>query len=203
MDPHDAREKRVEQSAMTDSTGVTPVVLATAYAEHYLDALIAWKMDKPEAFFNDDPNWFVDLSIRIRLADAFNLLPPRFSSFFKAVVRLRNKCAHKIDHAIQPNEIQTIEAAWLKSVPDREGAYWRDNYRSMVGESGGLYFLLNRLVRGLHFQYARRADHERLAVLHQRFIDNTKLLVRGSGITDEQIEAWANQDELKPIPADK
>jgi hypothetical protein len=77
--------------------------------ERTLEALIAAKLPRPLKFFD---NHRVTFEMKVDLADAFGLLPASHVGAAKALNNIRNAYAHREDHTITAEELNSLKIKW-------------------------------------------------------------------------------------------
>ncbi len=85
--------------------------------ERTIEALIARKLEKPKKFFD---NHRVTFEMKVDLADALGVLPPSHVSAAKALNNIRNAYAHREDHKLSIEELNSLKIKW---VPIQKKAY--------------------------------------------------------------------------------
>jgi len=85
--------------------------------ERTLEALISKKLAKPKKFFE---NHRVTFEMKVDLADALGVLPPSHVSAAKALNNIRNAYAHREDHKLSVEELNSLKIKW---VPIQKQAY--------------------------------------------------------------------------------
>lgn len=77
--------------------------------ERTIETLIAKNLSKPKKFFD---NHRVTFEMKVDLADAMGVLPPPYVSAAKALNYIRNAYAHREDHAITVEELNSLKIEW-------------------------------------------------------------------------------------------
>ena len=85
--------------------------------ERTLEALIARKLEKPKKLFD---NHRVTFELKVDLADSLGVLPASHVSAAKALNNIRNAYAHREDHRLSIDELNSLKIKW---VPIQKKAY--------------------------------------------------------------------------------
>ena len=85
--------------------------------ERTVEALIARKLEKPKKLFDYHR---ITFEMKVDLADALGVLPPSHVSAAKALNNIRNAYAHREDHKLSIEELNSLKVKW---VPIQKKAY--------------------------------------------------------------------------------
>lgn len=77
--------------------------------ERTIETLIARKLEKPKKFFD---NHRITFEMKVDLADALGVLPPPYVSAAKALNNIRNAYAHREDHRLSIEELNSLKIKW-------------------------------------------------------------------------------------------
>lgn len=77
--------------------------------ERTIEALIAKKLAKPKKLFD---NHRVTFEMKVDLADAMGVLPPAYVGAAKALNGIRNAYAHREDHRVSVEELNSLKIKW-------------------------------------------------------------------------------------------
>jgi len=89
--------------------GISSLLRGHLLIERTIETLIAKNLSKPKKFFD---NHRVTFEMKVDLADAMGVLPPPYVSAAKALNNIRNAYAHREDHTITVEELNSLKIKW-------------------------------------------------------------------------------------------
>lgn len=108
-----ATEDELDQYGMKllvfEAPELSKVLRGHLLIERSLEALIARKLEKPKRLFD---NHRVTFEMKVDLADALGVLPPSHVSAAKALNSIRNAYAHREDHKLSTEELNSLKIKW-------------------------------------------------------------------------------------------
>ena len=108
-----ATHEELDQYGMALLVGEAPelsqILRGHLLIERTLEALIARKLEKPKKLFD---NHRVTFELKVDLADALGVLPPSHVSAAKALNNIRNAYAHRENHKLSVEELNSLKIKW-------------------------------------------------------------------------------------------
>ena len=108
---HDDLDEYVMQMLIYDAPELSVVLRGHLLIERVVEALISQKMKHPNRFFN---NQRISFEMKLDLASALDVLPETHLSAAKALNNIRNSYAHREEHALSIEELNSLKIRWDK-----------------------------------------------------------------------------------------
>jgi hypothetical protein len=108
---HDDLDDYGMQMLIYDTPELSVVLRGYLLIEQVIEALIAQKMKYPDRFFN---NQRVTFEMKVDLASALGVLPETHLGAAKALNNIRNSYAHREDHSLSIDELNSLKIRWDK-----------------------------------------------------------------------------------------
>lgn len=105
------------QMLVWDAPELSVVLRGHLLVERVIETLISNKMKNPDRFFRGHRPSF---EMKVDLASALGVLPDAYCSAAKALSRIRNSYAHREDHSLTFEELNSLKIRWL---PIQKKAY--------------------------------------------------------------------------------
>ncbi len=103
--------------ALDEAPELSKVLRGHLLIERTIETLISRRLEKPRKFFDNHRATF---EMKVDLADALGALPTPYVSAAKALNRIRNAYAHREDHKLSIEELNSLKIKW---VPIQKQAY--------------------------------------------------------------------------------
>ena len=114
---HDELDNYGMQMLVWDAPELSVVLKGHLLIEQVIEALIAQKMKHPDRFFGSQR---VTFEMKTDLASALGVLPDAYLSAAKALNNIRNSYAHREDHQLSVEELNSLKIRWT---PSQKKAY--------------------------------------------------------------------------------
>jgi len=114
---HEELDQYGMETLVFGSPEISSILRGHLLIERTIETLIAKQLSKPKKLFE---NHRVTFEMKVDLADAMGLLPPPYVSAAKALNNIRNSYAHREDHAISAEELNSLKIKWA---PIQKKAY--------------------------------------------------------------------------------
>jgi hypothetical protein len=108
---HDDLDDYGMQMLIYDAPELSVVLRGHLLIEQVIEALIAQKMKYPDRFFN---NQRISFEMKVDLASALGVLPETHLGAAKAMNNIRNSYAHREDHSLSIDELNSLKIRWDK-----------------------------------------------------------------------------------------
>lgn len=95
--------------ALDEAPELSKVLRGHLLIERTIETLISRKLEKPKKFFD---NHRVIFEMKVDLADALGVLPSPYVSAAKALNNIRNGYAHREDHKLSIEELNSLKINW-------------------------------------------------------------------------------------------
>lgn len=95
--------------ALDEAPELSKVLRGHLLIERTIETLISRKLEKPKMLFD---NHRITFEMKVDLADALGVLPSPYVSAAKALNRIRNAYAHREDHKLSIEELNTLKIKW-------------------------------------------------------------------------------------------
>lgn len=105
------------QMLVWDAPELSVVLRGHLLVERVIETLISNKMKSPDRFFRSHRPTF---EMKVDLASALGVLPDTYVSAAKALNTIRNSYAHREDHALTFEELNSLKIQWA---PIQKKAY--------------------------------------------------------------------------------
>lgn len=106
---HDELDRYGMEMLVFGSPEISSILRGHLLIERTIEALIAKNLSKPKKLFD---NHRVTFEMKVDLADAMGVLPPSHVSAAKALNGIRNAYAHREDHKITAEELNSLKIRW-------------------------------------------------------------------------------------------
>lgn len=106
---HDELDRYGMKMLVFGSPEISSILRGHLLIERTIEALIAKNLSKPKKLFD---NHRVTFEMKVDLADAMGVLPPSHVSAAKALNGIRNVYAHREDHKITAEELNSLKIKW-------------------------------------------------------------------------------------------
>ena len=107
---HEELDQYGMQLLVFEAPELSKILRGHLLIERTLEALIANKLEKPKKLF---ANHRVTFEMKVDLADALGVLPPAYVSAAKALNNIRNAFAHREDHKLSIEELNSLKIKWV------------------------------------------------------------------------------------------
>ena len=107
---HDELDEYGMQMLVFDAPELSVVLRGHLLIERVVEALIAQRMKHPDRFFR---NHRVTFEMKADLASALGALPDAHLSAAKALNNIRNAYAHREDHKLSFEELNSLKIQWV------------------------------------------------------------------------------------------
>lgn len=97
------------QMLVSDGPEVSAILRGHLLVERVIEALIVKRLKYPEKFFS---NHRVTFEMKVDLASALGVLPDAHHSAAKALNNIRNAFAHREDHKLNFEELNSLKIGW-------------------------------------------------------------------------------------------
>src|ERR1700741_2551259 len=108
-----ASHEELDQYGMETLVFATPelssVLRGHLLIERTIEALIAKKLARPQKLFDKHR---ITFEMKVDLADAMGALPPAYVGAAKALNGIRNAYAHREDHKVSVEELNSLKIKW-------------------------------------------------------------------------------------------
>lgn len=108
---HDELDEYGMQMLIYDAPELSVVLRGHLLIEQVIETLISQKMKHPNRFFN---NQRVPFEMKVDLASALGVLPETHLGAAKALNNIRNSYAHREDHMLSIEELNSLKIRWSK-----------------------------------------------------------------------------------------
>lgn len=108
---HDELDDYGMQMLVWDAPELSVVLRGHLLIEQVLETLIAQKMKHPERLFE---NHRVTFEMKVDLASALGVIPDAHSGAAKALNNIRNAYAHREDHKVSFDELNSLKIKWVE-----------------------------------------------------------------------------------------
>ena len=106
---HEELDQYGMETLVFGSPEISSILRGHLLIERTIETLIAKRLSKPKKLFD---NHRVTFEMKVDLADAMGVLPPPYISAAKALNNIRNAYAHREDHAITSEELNSLKVRW-------------------------------------------------------------------------------------------
>lgn len=93
-----------------EATELSKILRGHLLIERTIEALIEKKLAYPKKLFD---NRRVTFEMKVDLADAMGVLPPAYVGAAKALNNIRNAYAHREDHKVSLEELNSLKIKWV------------------------------------------------------------------------------------------
>ncbi|MCU6500406.1 hypothetical protein LPN04_21650 [Rugamonas sp. A1-17] len=109
MASHEELDQYGMEMLVFASPELSSVLRGHLLIERTLEALIAKKLARPKKLFDKHR---ITFEMKVDLADAMGVLPPSYVSAAKALNGIRNAYAHREDHKVSLEELNSLKINW-------------------------------------------------------------------------------------------